>query len=77
MHGDCGGEMSYIFVEAKKYRVIETLPYHNVGMKAKVIATPAGEKVVVSGGGNWRFWTSQDRLSLGPSRIIGQKLERK
>ena len=54
----------YIFLDGKKYKVIENLPYQNAGMKAKVIDTPAGEKIVVTGGGNWRLWTAEDRLHL-------------
>jgi hypothetical protein len=63
--------MAYIYLDGKKYKVIETLPYQQAGMKAKIIETPAGEKAVVMRNGIWRLWTSEDRLGLA-SRYTGQ-----
>jgi len=57
-----------IKINGKKYKVIETLPYHNAGMPAKVVkdeASKTGERVAVKQGGKWRFWTPADKLRVG------------
>ena len=54
-----------ITIDGKEYKVIETLPYHNVGKPAKVVedkTSETGERVAVKEGGRWRFWTVADRL---------------
>ena len=63
--------MTKIKIEGTKYKVIETLPYHQVGMPAKFVETPEGEKVAVKRSGVWTWWTVEDRLVPG-SRIVGQ-----
>lgn len=65
--------MAKITIDGQKYEVVETLPYHGVGMPAKVVkdeTSDTGERVAVKRGGIWRFWTAQDRLRLG-SHIMG------
>jgi hypothetical protein len=54
--------MSQIEVEGRRYKVIETLPFHGCGMKTKVVNTPRGERVAVCRDGKWTWWTAQDRL---------------
>ena len=54
--------MAMIEIEGKKYKVVETLPYHGAGRLTKVIDTPDGEKIVVKDYGKWRFWIVDDRL---------------
>lgn len=49
-------------VGGKFYTVIETLPYHGAGRKAKVVKVEGKEKVAVMENGKWRFWTARDRL---------------
>lgn len=53
---------SYIEVEGKKFRVTETLGYHQVGMPAKYVQTPDGERVAVKSGGVWRWWSAGDKV---------------
>ena len=57
--------MSTIDVEGEKYKVTETLSYHQAGMPAKFVETPDGERVAVKRGGVWAWWTAEDRLSGG------------
>ncbi len=51
-----------IIIDGKKYKVIETLPYHQAGRPTKVIVVEGKEKVAVKEHGKWRFWTPEDRL---------------
>ncbi len=58
-----------IEIEGKKYEVVETLPYHQVGMSAKAVkddTSVSGERIAVKQGGKWRFWKEADRLGVKP-----------
>lgn len=69
--------MATIEIEGKKYKVIETLPYHGAGKPAKIVedkTSETGERMVVKQGGKWRFWTAQDRLGLG-YRLAPQRFQ--
>jgi len=57
--------MAKIEVEGKAYKVVETLPYCQVGMPAKFVKTPDGERVAVKRNGAWTWWTERDRLQAG------------
>ena len=63
--------MAMIEVEGKKYRVVETLGYHQCGYPAKFVETPDGERVAVKRGGVWTWWTTKDRIG-GKREIVGQ-----
>lgn len=55
--------MGKIVVEGIAYKVIETLPYCQAGMPAKMVETPEGERVAVKrDGASWSWWTNGDRL---------------
>ena len=54
--------MATIEVEGKKYQVVETLSPHAVGMRAKFVGTPDGERVAIFRSGRWEWWTMKDRL---------------
>lgn len=54
--------MAMIEVEGNKYKVIETLPYHQTGYHTKAVQTEDGEKIAVKRGGRWTWWTPQDRV---------------
>lgn len=54
--------MAMIFVEGTAYRVVETLPYCQANLPAKVVETPDGERVAVKRGGSWGWWKAKDRL---------------
>ena len=53
-----------IEVDGKKYKIVETLPYHGCGMQAKAVETPEGEKIAVKCGGKWIWWTPENRLGV-------------
>lgn len=51
-----------ITVDGKKYKVIETIPYQQLGRRAKWVETENGDKVAVYQNYQWRWWTVEDRL---------------
>lgn len=55
--------MATIKVDGVSYKVTETLGYHQVGMPAKFVQTPDGERVAVKRGGVWTWWAVQDRVA--------------
>lgn len=67
--------MKKVEVDGHKYKVVENMGYnHDIGMRAILIETDDGNKVVVSYrvAGPWRFWTPRDRLSGGKAtRAVG------
>ena len=63
--------MATIEVEGKKYKVTETMGHQQVGMPAKFVETPDGERVAVKRGGIWTWWTARDRLSGGGRNAVG------
>jgi len=67
--------MTNLTVNGKKYRLIEKMGFnHSVGKYVAFIEKDGEEKKVVKDtGGDWRFWTVEDRISRGPvGRIVGQ-----
>ena len=56
--------MRQLFVDGKKYDVLENLGYQ-AGHYAKIVKTAEGEKTVVKEFGVWRFWGIKDRLKPG------------
>ena len=53
-----------ISIDDKIYKVVETLPHHGCGYPAKIVETESGEKVAVKRGGEWQFWSTEDRLGF-------------
>ena len=51
-----------ITIEGKKYKVVETLPYHCAGIQAKIVKDGDKERTAVKDNGLWRWWTTRDRL---------------
>lgn len=68
-------QMAMIEIEGKKYKVIETLPYHQAGHQAKAVQTEGGEKIAVKRGGRWTWWRIEDRMYL-PHTKINDELQR-
>lgn len=72
--------MATIQVEGVKYGVAENLGFsHDVGMYAKVVYTPTGEKMAVRHRGSrlWRFWSAADRVRpLREAMKQAQRMER-
>ena len=58
--------MAKIEIDGVFYQVVETLPHCQVGMPAKYVDTPEGEKVAVKRSGKWAWWTASDRLGGTP-----------
>ncbi len=57
--------MAKIEIEGKKYKVVENLSFHNIGMQSKVVEIELDrEQVVIKKNGKWRFWTTKDRLGI-------------
>ena len=57
--------MAKIEIEGKKYKVVENLSFHNMGMQSKVVEIELDrEQVVIKKNGKWRFWTTKDRLGI-------------
>lgn len=64
--------MGKITVEGSQYKVTDKGCYnHDMGAYWKRVETPDGEKMVVGGRGNWRFWTAHDR-----TRPLREAMER-
>jgi hypothetical protein len=62
---------NYIEIKGEKYKVIETLPYHGMGMHAKMVQTDEGEKVAVKKGGLWVFRSASDKVAPLRSKFFG------
>ncbi len=57
--------MAKISINGKKYTVVETLPFHQIGLPAKAVkdsSSATGERIAVKDGGKWRFWSAGDML---------------
>ena len=63
-----------ITVDGVRYKSIETLPFCGVGLPAKMLSTPEGERVAVKRGGRWVWWKAQDKLQP-VGHMVGQQLE--
>ncbi len=58
-------QMAKIDIGGKKYEVVETLSFYQVGLHAKVVkdeTSPTGERIAVKQAGRWQFWAAKDRL---------------
>ena len=47
--------MATILIDGKSYTAVETLPYHGMGCRAKVVQDGERERIAVNHGGGWEW----------------------